>query len=282
MRGQPALDRRRQVGSFLLELGPRRHGGQFRSWRVHNGRPWRSDHRWAISTRSSGSPATRRADEISAAYRARAKELHPDARPDDGTAAERFTRLGAAYRVLSDPGGAGALRRRARAPGRHRPSTAPPPRRRVPRHRRRRVTPPKPFRLSLRSARWAAWGGAGLVVLGLVVGGFVFSLQQHDADLAANGVAATATVVQVNGDRRLEFETAGGRVVRATESVKTGEEQPPLGSTVQIHYDRSDPTSIVTDDSHTGRNITLWIVAVKLVIGGAVLSWFGFRRLRRA
>ncbi len=69
----------------------------------------------------------------------------------------------------------------------------------------------------------------------------------------------------MNGERRLEFETASGRVVRATESVKTGEEQPPVGSQVRIHYDRNDPTSIVTDESHTGRNVTLWIVAVKFV-----------------
>ena len=220
-------------------------------------------------------------DEISAAYRARAKELHPDARPDDGTAAERFTRLGAAYRVLSNPEERArydaALERpvvtvRLTPPPAPACAAAPAP----------TVAPPKPFRLSLRNARWAAGGGVGLVVLGLVVGGFVFSLQQHDADLKANGVAATATVIQVNGERRLEFETAGGHVVRATESVKTGEEQPPVGSKVKIHYDRSDATSIVTDDSHTGRNITLWIVAIKLVIGGAVLAWFGFRRLRRA
>jgi hypothetical protein len=118
-------------------------------------------------------------------------------------------------------------------------------------------------------------------VLGVVVGGFVFSLQRHDAELEANGVAAVAVVVPVNGERRLEFETTTGRVVRATESVKSGEEQPPLGTRVHIHYDRSDPTSIVTDESHTGRNVTLWIVAVKLTVGGAVLAWFGFRRLRR-
>ena len=205
-------------------------------------------------------------DEIAAAYRARAKELHPDARPDDSTAADRFARVGTAYRVLSDPGRAGALRRHPdrtlRRPSRPSPRTGPAA---APR-------PSKSFRLSRRGARWAAWGGAALVVLGIVVGAFVFSLQRHDADLRANGVAAVATVVPVNGERRLEFETASGRVVRATESVKTGEEQPALGSQVRIHYDRDDPTTIVTDEGHTGRNVTLWIVAVKLVLGGASSS----------
>ncbi len=86
----------------------------------------------------------------------------------------------------------------------------------------------------------------------------------------------------MNGERRLEFETRAGTVVRATESVKSGEEQPLLGTKVRIHYDPADPTTIVTDESHTGRNVTLWIVAVKLVLGGAVLLWFGLRRLRRS
>ncbi len=48
-----------------------------------------------------------------------------------------------------------------------------------------------------------------------------------------------------------------------------------------IHYDRTDPTQVVTDQSHTGRDVTLWIVAVKFVVGGALLIWFGRRRLRR-
>jgi hypothetical protein len=218
-------------------------------------------------------------DEITAAYRARAKELHPDARPDDATAAERFTRIGAAYRVLSDPEERArydASRAVAAAPtfrGVPPPRPSPPPAPPAP-------APSKPFRLSRRGARWAAWGGAALVVLGLVVGAFVFSLERHDADLRANGVATVATVIQVNGERRLEFETRGGHVVRATESVKTGEEQPLPGTRVRIHYDRDDPTSIVTDESHTGRDVTLWIVAVKFVLGGAVLAWFGIRRLR--
>jgi hypothetical protein len=113
------------------------------------------------------------------------------------------------------------------------------------------------------------------------VGAFVFSLERHDADLRAHGIATTAVVVPGNGERRLEFETADGTVVRTKESVKTGEEAPAIGSRVRIHYDPHDPSNIVTDESHTGRDITLWIVAVKFVLGGAVLMWFGIRALRR-
>jgi hypothetical protein len=209
-------------------------------------------------------------DEIAAAYRARAKELHPDTRPVSVGASERFARVGVAYRVLSDPS------ERARYDASlHVPAPAPDA------LAAQAEAPAKPRRLNRRGARWCAWGGAALVVLGLVVGGFVISLQRHDADLRAHGVATTAVVVQERGERRLEFETADGTRVLATEPVKTGEEAPAIGSRIRIHYDRSDPTNIVADESHTGRDITLWIVAVKFVLGGAVLMWFGIRALRR-
>jgi hypothetical protein len=48
-----------------------------------------------------------------------------------------------------------------------------------------------------------------------------------------------------------------------------------------VHYDRADPTRIVADDSHTARDVTLWIVAVKFLVGGAILVGVGVRRLRR-
>jgi hypothetical protein len=216
-------------------------------------------------------------EEIAAAYRARAKALHPDTRPIDADAAERFARVGVAYQVLSNPA------RRARYDA---SLLAPPPPEPRPAPSVAPASPPaprKPHRLSRKGARWCAWGGSALIVLGLVVGAFVFSLQRHDADLRAHGVAATAVVVPngATGDRRLEFETRDGTVVRAQEAVKTGEEQPAIGSRVKIHYDPDDPSAIVTDESHTGRNVTLWIVSVKFVVGGAVLVWFGVRRLRR-
>jgi hypothetical protein len=225
-------------------------------------------------------------DEIAAAYRARAKELHPDTRPLDTDAADRFARVGAAYRILSDP------ERRARydaswsaaAPAPELPAPAPRPGPPPVAGGRAPIPPRSPSRprLGRKGAHWCAWGGIALMVLGAVVTAFVVSLQRHDADLRAHGVAATATVVDVGSDRKLEFRTRDGRVVRTSESVTTGEEQPPVGSQVRIHYDRSDPSSIVADESHTGRNVTLWIVAVKLVVGGAVLCGFGVRALRRA
>ena len=42
-------------------------------------------------------------DEVKRAYRALAKELHPDANPDDSVAANRFREVTDAYDLLSDP-----------------------------------------------------------------------------------------------------------------------------------------------------------------------------------
>lgn len=50
-----------------------------------------------------GVSRTATADDIRRAYRTLAKELHPDVRPDDKQAEERFKRATAAFNLLSDP-----------------------------------------------------------------------------------------------------------------------------------------------------------------------------------
>jgi hypothetical protein len=222
-------------------------------------------------------------EEIATAFRARARDLHPDTHPGDFPAAERFKRVSVAYGVLSDPARRARydsgqltvpLRPRAAVPVPVAPPVvAPAP----PSH----PAPAGRLHLSRRAARWAIGGGILAIVLGCAAAVWVISLQRHDADLRARGVATTATVVEAGGERRLEFTTRDGQTVRAVEQVKSGEEEPPVGARVAIHYDRGDPTSVVTDTSHTGRDITLWIVAVKLILGGIVLAIVGARRLRR-
>lgn len=125
-------------------------------------------------------------------------------------------------------------------------------------------------------------GGIGCVVLGIVASVLVVALQRHDAALRADGVEATATVVEVEGERRLVFTTAEGDEIRAEEPLKSGTGRPPVGSQVEILYDRDDPTTVVNHGSQLARDITLWIVAVKLLVGGAVFVVVGARRLRRS
>ena len=49
-----------------------------------------------------GVPRHASAAEIARAYRRAARETHPDSRPDDPSAAERFRELAAAYEILGD------------------------------------------------------------------------------------------------------------------------------------------------------------------------------------
>ncbi|MGQ0804663.1 MAG: hypothetical protein ACT4PI_12485 [Actinomycetota bacterium] len=137
-------------------------------------------------------------------------------------------------------------------------------------------------RLTRRGARWAVIGGIGCFVFGIVASFLVVALQRHDAALRADGVEATATVVEVKGERRLVFTTAEGDDIRAKEPLKSGTGRPPVGSQVDILYDRNDPTTVINNESQLARDITLWIVAIKLLVGGAVFVVVGARRLRRA
>ncbi|QTJ71443.1 molecular chaperone DnaJ (plasmid) [Rhodococcus sp. ZPP] len=50
-----------------------------------------------------GVPSTASAEEIKRAYRKLARQLHPDANPNDSTAEERFKAVSEAHAVLSDP-----------------------------------------------------------------------------------------------------------------------------------------------------------------------------------
>jgi hypothetical protein len=120
------------------------------------------------------------------------------------------------------------------------------------------------------------------VVLGLAATVLIILLQRHDADLRSRGTAASATVVQVNGERRLEFTTSTGEVVRAPEPLRTGTGDARVGERVSIRYDPERPAEVITTDDKLARDITLWIVAVKLLVVGAVFVVWGVHRLRRS
>ena len=107
------------------------------------------------------------------------------------------------------------------------------------------------------------------------------ALQLHDRSLRDRGEPAVASVVVRGGERRLEFTTAEGRAGhRAREPLRTGTGDAPVGSDVEIRYDPAHPRDVITDESKLARDITLWIVAAKLVVAGAIVVAFGLHRLR--
>jgi DnaJ domain/Protein of unknown function (DUF3592) len=208
--------------------------------------------------------------EIASTYRSLAKTLHPDARPTDPAAADRFTRLTVAYRVLAD------VERRRDYDERRAHGLAP-----LAAAERTVATTTAEPPPSRRAGRWAVAGGIACMVLGLAAAGLIITLQRHDADLRDRGTPTTATVVLEGSERRLEFTTATGRTIRAPEPLRTGTGEKPVGSRVRIRYDPDHPTQVITNDDKLARDITLWIVAAKLLLVGAFFVWWGARRLRR-
>jgi hypothetical protein len=206
-------------------------------------------------------------DEIAARFRALARTLHPDARPAAPDAADDFKRITTAYRVLGD-----STRRQVYDQRRTAPIAVTP----VP-----TVARARPPRLTRRGARWAVIGGIAALVFGVVATVLVIALERHDAALRRDGVETTAVVVENGGERRLEFVGPDGELVQAPEPLKSGTGRPPLGSQVEIRYNRDDPTTVITTESQLARDITLWIVAVKLLVGGLVFVVAGAHRLRR-
>jgi hypothetical protein len=97
-------------------------------------------------------------DEITAAFRAQAKQLHPDRNPGDAAAAERFKELTLAYQTLARPRSRAAYDRRHHPPVRPAPATP-------------AATPVKhdPIFRTPRRARAAVVSGAAFFVVGVAL-----------------------------------------------------------------------------------------------------------------
>ncbi|MDQ1481550.1 MAG: molecular chaperone DnaJ [Actinomycetota bacterium] len=219
-----------------------------------------------------GISANADADEVTRAFRALAKQSHPDAVPDEA-AAERFRDIAAAYAVLGD--------RRTRVEydrvrAETSPRVVPAP---VPAPGRSGKAPAKPW--SARRAWVALCAGALVTLLGIGAVALTWSLHQHDARLRARFIAVTATRFDANGTSMVSFATRDGRRIRTKEAQQHGDPSG-LGPTVTIRYDPANPEHVITGATSAGRDITFSIVALKLLIGGPVFMAFGYRRLRRA
>jgi hypothetical protein len=220
------------------------------------------------------SPSATR-DEITAAFRARARVLHPDAAPDDPAAETQFHRAATAYRILTGP------QREAYDEARAQAATATLPRPTTPAGTAARRATESGHHLTRRGARGALWGGLALILLAFVAAAGVTALQVHDAHLRSRGVPVTAAVVTgAGGGPELEFLTKDHRSVHTgIPDSKSGGLR--VGDEVAIRYDAAHPTRVVTQASTVARDITLWIVVAKFLIVGIVLVVVGARRLAK-
>jgi curved DNA-binding protein CbpA len=217
-----------------------------------------------------GVDASASGDDIARAYRARAKQLHPDASADPD-ASEKFGELVSAYEVLSnhrtrreyDHALAVARSNAAASDPSLAVSTA--------------VEPPVTSRWTRRNAWTAVVAGALVAILG--IGASVLTWQLHQSDGRRHARFHPVTALRIdNGD--ITFTTADGRFVRTREPQQHGEGSD-LGPTVRVRYDPADPAHVVVDANTVGRDITLAIVSLKLLIGGLVFVVLGTRRLRK-
>jgi hypothetical protein len=214
-------------------------------------------------------------DEIAKAFRTRAKTLHPDSGIALDTT-EEFSELVAAYDVLSNHRTRREYdRTAARAPRPVTGSGAP-------------VAAPGPSRDSaivwLSGKRWTrrtAWiallAGAAVALLGVFASVVTWQLHETDARRHARYDPVSATRV---GNGEIMFVTHDGQVVRTREPTLHGEGNG-VGPSVAVRYDPKDPQHVIVDESTIGRDITLGIVAIKLLVGGLVFVVLGTRRLRR-
>jgi len=203
-------------------------------------------------------------DEIARAFRARAKQTHPDAAPDPSGG--DFRDLTAAYTVLSD-------HRRRREYDRRR--AAPTNAVRVPSAAQRAAKPTR--RPWSRRRCWTSLiAGSVVFVLGFATAFITWHLHDADATRRAHDIPVVASRLN-NGN--IEFLTRAHRVVVTKEPEQKGE-GTNAGPTVKVRYDPADPQHVIVDANTVGRDITLAIVALKLLVGGAAFAIVGYRRLR--
>jgi hypothetical protein len=219
-------------------------------------------------------------EDIARAFRTRAKQLHPDAGVPLELA-ERFKDVTVAYEVLSNrrtrrdyDAVRASLYANApgvqRAPFVVREGDLPP---------RFRASAPHPTSWTPRKAWAALIGGLAVTLAGFIVGALVLGLQHRDAVQRHDRVAVKAVRVNVNGTEHIEFTTSTGQRVVTTEPKKVNPGIP--GDTVDVLYDPAHPSNVIADENYTARDVTLWLVVAKLLIGGPVFAVLGYRARRR-
>ena len=228
-------------------------------------------------------------ESIGRAFRALAKQLHPDAGATERDV-ERFKEVAGAYEVLGDRKirreydrvrAEIATARAERVAYGFRPHVADPfatsdfPQGRpMPAFAARRVRPRRGF--TRRRAWLAAIGGLVIFAGGVVVGLVTLSLHNADARIHDDTIAAHVEHVDVGGQHMISFVAEDGTKVQVP-APDLGEQ----GHSDVVRYYPDDPQHVVVDKDTVGRDITLAIVAIKLLVSGPILTGLGLRRLHQ-
>ena len=119
-------------------------------------------------------------------------------------------------------------------------------------------------------------------IAGVLVAGLVVHFQAGDRAHRAGRVKTEATLIVSAGGNDVRFTTAAHTVVEVKEPNRVNPGAERDGQHMAVLYRPDRPTDVIIDESTTARDITLWIVALKLLVGGPVFLVVGIRRLRRA
>jgi DnaJ domain len=228
-----------------------------------------------------GVPVTATTDEIGLAFRTLAKQLHPDRVGAAEAESERFKSVTAAYDVLGDE-------RLRRSYDEVRIDTLPPAssdRVTTISHERSAavtaVTPALAPEVARRRARrWIA-GGVVVLLVGALATALIVHLQVGERDRRAGRIKTDATVVVSAARNDLRFTALDGSIVRVPEPDRVNPGTQIDGQRVTVLYRPGRPTDVILDESTIARDITLWVVALKLLVGGTVFLVVGVRRIRR-
>jgi hypothetical protein len=116
----------------------------------------------------------------------------------------------------------------------------------------------------------------------LVVAALIVNLQVGERRRREGRIKTTAAVVVTETGDEVRFATAGGEVVQVPEPERVNAGTQRNGEAVDILYRSDRPTDVLLVESTLARDITLWFVALKLLVGGTVFLGVGFRRLGQA
>jgi DnaJ domain len=229
-----------------------------------------------------GVEPTASSDDINLAFRGLAKRLHPDRVGDSSSEAEQFKLVTAAYDVLGSerlrrsydqvrievaPRPDGGTVTSAVENGAAKPSAV--------------ARPLAPEVVRRNGRRWIA-GGVAVSLIGILVATLIVHLQLDEHARRAGRVKTAAVLVVSPTRSDVRFTTATGQVVQVAEPARVNPGADNNGDQITVLYRPDRPTDVIIDESTAARDITLWIIVVKLLVGGPVFLGVGFRRLKQA